>query len=85
MLYVTQLNEDTIILHDGYIQTGVYKNYTVEKFLKLVNKNETLYTESHWIPDIFIHRYKRANYQKHLKVATVGSTDNSSEEIDIFR
>jgi predicted RNA-binding protein with PIN domain len=85
MLYVTQLNEDTIILHDGYIQTGVYKNYTVEKFLKLVNKNETLYTESHWIPDIFIHRYARANYQTHMKYATVGSTDNSSEEIDIFR
>lgn len=84
MLYVYQLNENTIILHDGYIQTGVYTDYTVERFLKLANKKETLYVESHWCPDIFIHRYKRANYQKHLKVATVGSTDNSSEPIDIF-
>jgi hypothetical protein len=85
MLYVYQLNENTIITHDGYIQTGVYKNYTVEQFLKLANKKETLYAESYWIPDIFIHRYPRANYQTHLKYATVGSTDNSSEQIDIFR
>jgi len=84
MLYVYQLNENTIVLHDGYIQTGVYKNYTVEKFLNLINKDDVQYTETNWCPDIFIHRYKRANFQKHLKVATVGSTDNSSEPIDIF-
>jgi hypothetical protein len=33
------------------------------------------YIETYWMPDVFSHRYKRNNYQKHMKKASIGTKD----------
>jgi hypothetical protein len=72
-LYFYQLDEDTIITHDGYCQLGIYLKMSKEKFLSMVKVE---YIEVYWIPDIFTKRYKRTNYQKLLKQASVGTKDD---------
>jgi hypothetical protein len=72
MLYYHKVNEKTIITHDGYVQLGIFF-MTEEEFLAKVSVD---YTETYWIPDVFCKRYKRANYQKHLKKASIGTKDD---------
>ena len=67
--YVYQMNETTLITHDGYVQLGVY-NMTMKEFL---TQSQVEYTETYWLPDTFSKRYKRANYQKHLQAASIGT------------
>ena len=68
-LYVYKLNENTLITHDGYNQLGIC-NSTLEDFL---DKAQIEYIETYWLPDTFSTRYKRANYQKHMQSASIGT------------
>ena len=68
-LYVVQIRENTLITHDGEVQLGVYLT-SMDNFLKNSNCQ---YVETYWLPDIFSRRYKRVNYQKHLKSASIGT------------
>lgn len=68
-LYVVEVKKNTLITHDGEIQLGVFF-MSMSEFLEKVN---TEYVETYWIPDIFSHRYKRNAYQKHLKKASIGT------------
>jgi len=68
-LYVHQLNETTLITHDGYVQLGLF-HMSLEKFFSMVKAE---YIETYWVPDVFTKRYKRANYQKHLQCASIGT------------
>lgn len=70
-LYVYQLNETTLITHDGNVQLGLF-HMSLEKFFSMVKVE---YIETYWIPDVFTKRYKRANYQKHLNCASIGTKD----------
>lgn len=70
-LYVTKIDDNTLITHDGYVQLGCFK-MKLEDFLQKVKVE---YIETHWIPDSFAKRYKRANYQKHLNYASIGTKD----------
>lgn len=67
--YVYQMNDTTLITHDGYVQLGMF-NMRLEEFL---SKVQVEYTETYWVPDTFSKRYKRANYQKHLQSASIGT------------
>jgi hypothetical protein len=70
-LYVTKIDENTLITHDGNVQTGYFK-MRLEDFLEQVKVE---YIETYWIPDCFLNRYKRANYQKHLNYASIDTKD----------
>lgn len=70
-LYVVKINEDMLITHDGEVQLGIYHT-TIENFMSMAKEN---YIETYWMPDVFCHRYKRNNYQKHLKKASIGTKD----------
>lgn len=72
ILYFHQLNEDTIITHDGHCQLGIYK-MSKETFLQKV---KVKYIEVNWIPEVFAKRYKRANYQKLLKQVSTGTKND---------
>lgn len=68
---------DHLVTHDGYIQMGVFQ-HSLEDHLRL---NPTIsWQVTYWVPDIFAIRYKRANYQHHMK-ANEGSprTDNAAD------
>lgn len=67
--YVYQLNETTLITHDGYIQLGLF-NMSMSEFMK---QAKVEYTETYWLPDTFSNRYKRASFQKHLQSASIGT------------
>ena len=69
--YVYQLNETTLVTHDGYIQLGIY-SMSWEKFYSLAKID---YIETYWLPDTFSNRYKRANYQKHINAASIDTKD----------
>jgi hypothetical protein len=62
MHYYYILNNNTIITHDGEVQTGII-HMSVETFLSKVKVN---YEQTYWLPDPFIKRYKRKNFQNHL-------------------
>jgi len=70
-LYVVKVNENMLITHDGEVQLGLY-NTTLENFMSMTKKE---YIETYWTPDTFSQRYKRNNYQKHLRKASIGSKD----------
>ena len=70
-LYVVKLDEDTLLTHDGEVQLGIYHT-TIENFMSMVKEK---YIETYWMPDVFSHRYKRNNYQKHMKKASIGTKD----------
>lgn len=72
MLYYYKANEKTIITHDGNVQLGVFYT-TPEEFLSKI-KVECM--ETYWLPDVFSKRYKRANYQRHLKTASIGTKND---------
>ena len=70
-LYFVKVNENMLITHDGEVQLGLY-NTTLENFMSMTKEE---YTETYWMPDTFSQRYKRNNYQKHLREASIGSKD----------
>ena len=72
-LYIYELNENTLITHDGYMQLGIH-NMKLEEFL---NKAQVEYTQTYWVPDVFTKRYKRAKYQKHLQAASIGTKNEN--------
>lgn len=67
--YYYVLDENTFITHDGYMQLGFHR-MSLNEFL---DKTDVKYIETHWVPDVFTKRYKRANYQKHLQSASIGT------------
>ena len=76
-LFIVKTGDNSCLTHDGYIQIGVF-NHSIEKHLEL---NPLIdWQVTYWMPDIFIHRYKRPNYQHTMK-ANEGSprTDNASD------
>ena len=76
-LYICDIGNGECVTHDGYIQIGIF-NHSVEKHLEL---NPTIdWQVTYWMPDIFINRYKRANYHHTMK-ANEGSprTDNAAD------
>ena len=76
-LFIVKTGDNSCLTHDGYIQIGVF-NHSVEKHLELNSLIDWQVT--YWMPDIFIHRYKRPNYQHTMK-ANEGSprTDNATD------
>jgi hypothetical protein len=72
-LYVYELNENSLITHDGEVQLGHF-NMKLQDFLKKVKVD---YTVSYWLPDPFVKRYKRVNYQNHLRCASIGTKDEN--------
>jgi hypothetical protein len=62
MLYYFKLDETNFITHDGYCQLGIF--HDLDFFLENVKVD---YQETYWLPDTFGTRYKRLNYQIHLK------------------
>ncbi len=74
-LYVIEVGENKLITHDGEVQLGFY-SMSIDQFLK---NSKTQYIETYWLPDIFSHRYKRNNYQKHLKRASIGTKNDNRE------
>ena len=65
-LYLHRTGDNTCVSHDGYIQMGAMC-HSVERHIEL---NPTInWVETHWIPDIFMHRYKRASFQAHERVS----------------
>jgi hypothetical protein len=71
-LYVVEIEKNKLITHDGEVQIGVY-HMSLKDFLE---KTKVDYIETYWIPDIFSQRYKRINYQHHLKSASIGTKDD---------
>lgn len=68
-LFVVKLEENKVLTHDGESQLGIF-HMSLEQF-KSMAKVE--FQETYWIPDSVKNRYKRINYQKHLKVASIGT------------
>lgn len=65
-LYLFRTGEATCVSHDSYIQMGAM-SHSVEHHIKLnpgIN-----WVETHWLPDIFQNRYKRASFQAHERVS----------------
>jgi hypothetical protein len=63
MLYFCELNENTIVTHDGFFQLGVI-HMSKDDFIK---NAKIKYTEVYWIPDVVSNRYKTISYQNHLR------------------
>ena len=62
MLYYYKLDETSFVTHDGYCQLGIFND--LDFFLANVKVE---FKETYWLPDTFNNRYKRLNYQVHLK------------------
>lgn len=67
--------ENGLITHDGEFQLGFFK-MSLEEFLEKVSVD---YVVTYWIPDPMGNRYKRSNYRNHLKSASIGSKEDTSE------
>jgi hypothetical protein len=72
-LYVVEIEDNTLITHDGEVQLGVF-HMSINEFLQ---KSSAEYIETYWLPDTFSHRYKRLNYQKHLNHVSIGTKDDN--------
>jgi hypothetical protein len=70
-LYVVKIEENKLLTHDGETQLGIF-NMSLQQFHDLTKEQ---YTETYWSPDTFSQRYKRLNYQKHLREASIGTKD----------
>lgn len=70
--YVVEIEENKLITHDGEVQLGIFY-MPMEQFLEIVGIE---YTETYWLPDTFSKRYKRLNYQNHLKHASIGTKND---------
>lgn len=73
-LFVVE-TENGLITHDGEVQLGHF-NMALEEFL---SKAKIDYKVTYWLPDPMGKRYPRSNYQKHLKSASIGTKDDTSE------
>jgi hypothetical protein len=71
-LYYYIVDKDTIVTHDGHVQLGLF-HMSEEYFL---SKVEVEYLKVYWIPDIFYKRYKRVNYQHHIKKASIDTKND---------
>lgn len=71
-LFVVKLEENKLLTHDGDTQLGIF-HMTLDEFMKMARAD---FQETYWIPDSVQNRYKRVNYQKHLKVASIGTKTN---------
>ena len=67
-LYVVE-EDGYLLTHDGNCQLGCYKGMTLEEFLAVDRGGHIKYVEVHWAPDAFGNRYKRANFQSHMKAS----------------
>jgi hypothetical protein len=72
MIYVYRLSENRCITHDGDVEIGIF-NFGVETYQRLA-KVENM--EVYWKPDPYRNRYKRANFQRHEKVAGKDALEN---------
>ena len=52
---------------------------TMEQFMSY-DRGHIRYVETYWLPDVFVNRYQRANYQAHMTVAGEKSVLESKEE-----
>lgn len=66
-LFVTEVDEDCLITHDGDVQLGYYK-MSMRTFMEM---SKGAYVETYWVPDVATSRYKKINYQKHMKSASI--------------
>lgn len=73
-LFVVE-TENGLITHDGEFQLGFFR-MSLEYFLGKVGVD---YEVTYWLPDPMGKRYKKSNYQKHLKSASIGTKDATSE------
>lgn len=64
-----------LITHDGEFQLGFFR-MSLDDFLDKVKID---YQVTYWLPDPMGNRYKRSNYQKHLKSASIGSKEDTSQ------
>jgi hypothetical protein len=71
-LFVVKLEDNKVLTHDGEFQLGIF-HMSLEEFL---SKAKSDFQETYWIPDSVKKRYKRINYQKHLKVASIGTKND---------
>lgn len=71
-LFVVKLEENKLLTHDGESQLGIF-HMSLEKFMSMTKAE---FQETYWIPDSVKTRYKRVNYQKHLKVASIGTKND---------
>jgi hypothetical protein len=71
-LFVVE-TKNGLITHDGEFQLGFFR-MSLEDFLKKVGMD---YQVTYWLPDPMGNRYKRSNYQKHLKSASIGSKEDT--------
>ena len=72
---------DRCYSHDGHIQLG-YHPHSVEKHIELSHAIEgpkINWVETHWLPDIFAIRYKRATFQAHERASGEKDVLESSE------
>lgn len=74
--YVVEIDKDTLITHDGEFQLGFFK-MDLETFLK---KSIVDYQVVYWIPDVVTKRYRKLNYQKHLKANSETVTSSPSQD-----
>lgn len=82
-LYITPLNENKCLTHDGYIQIGIF-NHSADKHIEL--NPCMIWKKVYWYPDIFKNRYKRVKFQR-TEACNEGSpkTDNAGCEAAVSR
>jgi len=62
---------DRCYSHDGHIQLG-YHPHSIERHIELSHSipgPKINWIETHWLPDVFAKRYKRATFQTHSRVS----------------
>ena len=65
-LYLYRSGDNTCVSHDSYIQMGAM-SHSIEHHIKL---NPTInWVETYWLPDVFMHRYKRVTFQAHERLS----------------
>lgn len=62
MHYYYIKNPNTIITHDGNVQTGIV-HMSESDFLRMVQVD---YQKTYWVPDPYSIRYKSKSFQNHL-------------------
>ena len=76
MLYIVDIEEGTIITHDGHVEVGIFHT-TLEKFVSMVKVE---YQIVYWKPDPLGCRYPRVNFQRTDKVAGKMALEQSINE-----
>ena len=84
MIYVYRLSENRCITHDGDVELGIF-NFGVEEYQRRAQVENM---EVYWKPDPHGNRYKRANFQRHEKVAgkdALESLSSSNDRLSQYR